>query len=138
MEYLRSATSLRRSLSRANSSAPSPVAGAPVAASFGAVFGHLHDHSPRADRPIADHTLAASNYLLLLQANKKDLTNWIVIRAVEELIKVYAPANWAGSFVNELEQSKKHDAFSENNVGDTAQFLCTFANIWTRITGMRI
>ena len=95
-------------------------------------------HSPRADRPIADHTLAASNYLLLLQTNKKDLTNWIVIRAVEELIKVYAPANWAGSFVNELEQSKKHDAFNENNVGDTAQFLCKFVNIWTRITGMRI
>ena len=88
-------------------------------------------HPPRSCRPTADHTLAASNYLLLVRAKKKKLTNWIVIRAVEELIKVYAPVNWAGTFVNELEQAKKHDAFNQNNVGDTAQFLCKSDNIWT-------
>ena len=94
--------------------------------------------SPRVHRPTANRTLAASNYLCLLNANKEDLTNWIVIRAVEELIKAYAPVNWARSFVKELEQAKKHDAFNQNNVGDTAQFLCKSGNIWARITGTRL
>ena len=76
---------------------------------------------------MAHRTLAASNYLCLAKAKKKNSTNWIVVRAVEELIKVYAPLNWVGSFVKELEQAKKHDAFKQGNVGDTAQYLCKFS-----------
>ena len=52
-------------------------------------------HPPRAQRPVSQHTLASSNYLLLTKANQSNLTNWIVVRAVEELIKLHAPTNWA-------------------------------------------
>jgi hypothetical protein len=84
-------------------------------------------HPPRAERSASQHTFAASNYrtlMLALQTDDTNLSNWIVVRAVEELIKIAAPKNWAGSFVSELNQSKKHKAFAEDNVRATAQYLC--------------
>ena len=59
-----------------------------------------------------------------LQESKTEMSTWIVVRAVEELIKIHAPENWAGSFVKELNQSKKHKSFNEDDVGSTAQYLC--------------
>ena len=84
-------------------------------------------HPPRAERSASQRTFAASNYrtlMLALQTGKTKVYNWIVVRAVEELIKIAAPENWASSFVEELNQSKQHKAFAEDNVGATAQYLC--------------
>ena len=62
--------------------------------------------------------------MMQLQESETEMSTWIVVRAVEELIKIHAPENWAGSFVKELNQSKKHKALNEDNVGSTAQYLC--------------
>ena len=81
-------------------------------------------HPPRAQRPVSERDFASSNYrnlLLALKTKEKDLSNWAIFRAVEELIKIHAPKNWASSFVNEVDQSKKHDS---SDVGATAQYLC--------------
>ena len=59
-----------------------------------------------------------------LKSSKKTISNWIVVRAVEELIKIHAPKNWAESFISELDQSKKHKAFDQDHVGSIAQYLC--------------
>ena len=88
---------------------------------------NLKLHPPRAQRPASEHTFASSNYRSLmtqLQESKTEMSTWIVVRAVEELIKIHAPENWAGSFVKELNQSKKHKSFNEDDVGSTAQYLC--------------
>ena len=47
-----------------------------------------------------------------------------VVRAVEELIKIHAPENWARSFVKEIAQTKEHESFANNNLGEMAQYLC--------------
>lgn len=62
--------------------------------------------------------------MLEVQMNQKKLSNWLVVRAVEQLIKLHAPENWAKGFVQELDQSKQHKAFDQDNVGATAQYLC--------------
>jgi len=59
-----------------------------------------------------------------LQKSETEMSTWIVMRAVEELIKIHAPENWARSFVKELNQAKKHKAFNEDDAGSTAQYLC--------------
>lgn len=63
----------------------------------------------------------------VLKTSEKGLSNWIVVRAVEELIKLHAPENWAASFVAELDQSKEHKCFDVGDVGATAQYLCKSA-----------
>ena len=62
--------------------------------------------------------------MIEVQNSKKKLSTWIVVRSVEELIKIHAPENWAASFVHELDQSKKHDSFNHDDAGVTAQYLC--------------
>ena len=62
--------------------------------------------------------------MLTFEGRKQPLSTWVVVRAVEALIKMHAPKNWARSFVNELEQSKKHKCFNDDNVASTAQYLC--------------
>ena len=86
---------------------------------------NLKLHPPRARRPDSERTFASSNYrLLMMQLQACEMSTWIVVRAVEELIKIHAPENWAGSFVNELNQSKKRKSFKEDKAGPTAQYLC--------------
>ena len=63
--------------------------------------------------------------MLQLGSSEKKLTTWVVVRAVEELIKLHAPENWGKSFVKELDQSKKHKSFAADDVAVTAQYLCT-------------
>ena len=88
----------------------------------------LHpDHklfTPRASRPATQRTYESSNYRTLMEAQQKStkkLSTWIVVRAVEELIKIHAPENWAATFVNELDQSKTHNS---DDAGVIAQYLC--------------
>ena len=79
---------------------------------------------PRAQRPASERDFASSNYrnlVLALATNQQALSTWAIFRAVEGLIKIYAPKNWACSFVEELDQSGKHDT---SDVGATAQYLC--------------
>ena len=64
--------------------------------------------------------------MLELQANSKKMSTWTIVRAVEELIKIHAPDNWARSFVKELKQSEQHKTFADD-VGATAQYLCEYA-----------
>lgn len=89
---------------------------------------NLKLHPPRAHRPASEHTFASSNYrslMMQLQKRETEISTWIVVRAVEELIKVVVPENSAGSFVKKFNQSKKHKSFNEDDVGLTAQYLCT-------------
>ena len=84
-------------------------------------------HPPRAQRPASQRTFASSNYKSLIRAanaNTDKMSSWLVVRAVEELIKIHAPDNWASSFWRELKQSKKHEDVSQDDVGATAQYLC--------------
>ena len=82
---------------------------------------------PRAQVEPSDRTFESSNYRLLADAVKDkhmegmETSSWLILRAVEELIKVHAPKNWAKSFVKELVQSKKRKG---GDLGDTAQYLC--------------
>ena len=65
----------------------------------------------RAQRLASERTFAASNFKALLaamNANTNKMSSWLVVRAVEELIKIHAPENWASSFWKELDQSNKH------------------------------
>ena len=83
---------------------------------------------PREQRPVLERGFASSNYrnlLLELKTKEKELSNWAIFRAVEELIKIHAPKNWASSFVKELDQSKQHES---SDVGATAQYLCKCVN----------
>ena len=63
--------------------------------------------------------------MLGLGKSGKKMSTWTVVRAVEEMIKIHSPENWANSFMTELDQSKKHKSFSADNVAVTAQYLCT-------------
>ena len=82
---------------------------------------------PRAQTDPSDRTFESSNYRLLVDAVKsknmegQKMSSWLILRAVEALIKIHAPENWAKSFVKELVQSKKH---KEEDLGTTAQYLC--------------
>ena len=82
---------------------------------------------PRALVEPSDRTFESSNYRLIMDAVKdkhmegQKMSSWLILRAVEELIKIHAPKNWAKSFVTELVQSKKH---KEGDLGETAQYLC--------------
>ena len=82
---------------------------------------------PRAQVEPSDRTFESSNYRLLVDAVKtkhmegEKMSSWLILRAVEELIKIHAPENWAKSFLEELIQSKKH---KERDLGTTAQYLC--------------
>ena len=82
---------------------------------------------PRAELDPSDRTFESSNYRLLVDAVKskrmegQKMSSWLILRAVEELIKIHAPDHWAKSFVKELVQSKKH---KERDLGTTAQYLC--------------
>ena len=82
---------------------------------------------PRAQLEPSERTFESSNYRLLVDAVKdkhmegEKMSSWLILRAVEELIKIHAPKNWAKSFVTELVQSKKHE---EGDLGTTAQYLC--------------
>ena len=88
-------------------------------------------HSPRAELSDSERTFASSNYLSLLlqiasrEKAQKSMSTFIVVRAVEELIKIYAPENWGQTFGKELEQCKGHKSFTLNDVAVTAQYLCT-------------
>ena len=82
---------------------------------------------PRAQIDPSDRTFESSNYRLLVDAVKtkrmegEKMSSWLILRAVEELIKIHAPENWSKSFVKELVQSKKR---KEGDLGTTAQYLC--------------
>ena len=82
---------------------------------------------PRAQTDPSDRTFESSNYRLLVDAVKtknmegQKMSSWLILRAVEALIKIHAPENWAKSFVKELVQSKKHKG---GFLGKTAQYLC--------------
>ena len=82
---------------------------------------------PRAQVEPSDRTFESSNYRLLVDAVKdknmegQKMSSWLILRAVEELIKIHAPDKWAKSFVKELVQSKKHKGA---DLGETAQYLC--------------
>ena len=82
---------------------------------------------PRAQVDPSDQTFESSNYRLLVDKVKhrhmegQRMSSWLILRAVEELIKIHAPENWAQSFVKELVQSKKHKG---GDLGETAQYLC--------------
>ena len=89
---------------------------------------NLKLHPPRAQQLDSQRTFASSNYrLLVLEAKAKrgKVLTWTVFRAVEELIKIYAPKNWGHTFVQELNQSTKHKYITDD-VGVTAQYLCKF------------
>merc|ERR1712025_769345 len=85
---------------------------------------------PRALVDTSDRTFESSNYRLLVDAVKdkrmegQKMSSWLILRAVEELIKIHAPDKWAKSFVKELVQSKKRKG---GDLGDTAQYLWTSA-----------
>ena len=87
---------------------------------------NLKLHPPRAKRENSQHTFSSSNYRLIMkELDKKDkMSNWIVVRAVEELIKIHAPENWARSFVKELDQASEHESFDTGDFAATAQYLC--------------
>ena len=87
---------------------------------------NLKLHPPRAQQLESQRTFASSNYKLLVlevKAKREKLSTFTILRAVEELIKMYAPKNWGHSFMQELNQSKKHGSFADD-VGVTAQYLC--------------
>ena len=83
--------------------------------------------SPRAQFDPSERTFELSNYRVLMDAIKKrhmekeKMSSWLILRAVEELIKTYAPKTWAKSFVTELVQSQKHKG---GDIGKIAQYLC--------------
>ena len=90
------------------------------------VDSNLQLHPPRAQRPDSERILGRSNYRLLVlsaQANQGKLSTWTIFRAVEELVKIYAPKNWGRSFVQELNQAKKRGSMTDD-VDVTAQYLC--------------
>jgi len=60
--------------------------------------------------------------LTRMEGNK--MSSWLILRAVEELIKIHAPDQWAKSFVTELVQAKKHKG---GEIGKIAQYLWTSA-----------
>ena len=82
---------------------------------------------PRAEIPPLERTFESSNYRLLVDAVKlkhmegNKMSSWLILRAVEELIKIHAPDQWAKSFVTELDQAKKHKG---GEIGKIAQYLC--------------
>ena len=82
---------------------------------------------PRAQVQSSQQTFESSNYRLIMDAIKKTdmetkkMSAWLILRAVEELIKIHAPEHWAKSFVKELVQSKKHKG---GDIGKIAQYLC--------------
>ena len=82
---------------------------------------------PRALVDPSDRTFESSNYRLLVHAVKDKrmeamkTSSWLILRAVEELIKMHSPENWAQSFVKELDQSKKYEG---TDLGESAQHLC--------------
>ena len=84
---------------------------------------------PRAQVDSSDRSCESSNYRLLVDAVKDkhmeamETSSWLILRAVEELVKMHAPKNWAKSFVKELVQSKKHKG---TEPGECAQYLCEF------------
>ena len=85
-------------------------------------------HPPRAERPASQHTFASSNYRALMLAIKDiahKMSTWDAIRAVEELIKIHAPENWAQSFGKELKRAKSHNTFT-SDIAVTSQYLCKF------------
>ena len=82
-------------------------------------------HPPRVERPESERTFASSNYRSLLLQLPKKVSTWIVVCAVQELIKIHAPGSWGESFVQELNQSKKHKSFGADDAAETAQYLCT-------------
>ena len=55
------------------------------------------------------------------QMEGQKMSSWLILRAVEELIKIHAPDKWAKSFVTELVQAKQH---KNEDVGTIAQYLC--------------
>ena len=69
----------------------------------------------------------SSNFRVLVDEVKnkhmegQKMSSWLILRAVEELIKIHAPEKWAKSFLTELVQAKKHKG---ENVGIIAQYLC--------------
>ena len=72
----------------------------------------------------------SSNFRMLVDEVKRSrskgmegmkMSSWLILRAVEELIKIHAPEKWAKSFLTELVQAKQH---KDGNVGKTAQYLC--------------
>jgi len=85
---------------------------------------------PRAQVEPSDRTFESSNYRLLLDAVKdknmegQNMSSWLILRAVEELIKIHTPDKWAKSFLKELVQSKQHKGA---DLGETAQYLWTSA-----------
>ena len=85
---------------------------------------------PRAQVKPSERTFESSNYRLLINAVKdkhvdgQKMSSWLILRAVEELIKIHAPQNWAKSFVTELVQAKKHKG---GDIGKIAQYLCRSA-----------
>jgi len=86
--------------------------------------------SPRAQIDPLERTFELSNYRVLMDTIKKrhmekeKMSSWLILRAVEELIKIHAPESWAKSFVTELVQSKKHKG---GDIGKIAQYLWTSA-----------
>ena len=82
---------------------------------------------PRAQLESSQRTFESSNYRLLVDAVKnmrmeqKKMAAWLILRAVEELIKIFAPEKWAKSFLTELTQAKKHKG---GDIGKIAQYLC--------------
>ena len=81
---------------------------------------------PYAQLESSQRTFESSNYRLLVDAVKsihmeQKKAAWLILRAVEELIKIYAPETWAKSFVTELVQAKKHKG---GDIGTMAQYLC--------------
>ena len=82
---------------------------------------------PRAEIPPLERTFESSNYRILVDAVKhkqlegEQMSSWLILRAVEELIKIHAPKKWAKSFVTELDQAKKHKG---GEIGKIAQYLC--------------
>ena len=84
---------------------------------------------PRAQVEPSERTFESSNYRLLVDAVKdkhmegQSMSSWLILRAVEELIKIHAPEKWAKSFVTELVQAKKHKG---GEIGKIAQYLCEY------------
>ena len=84
---------------------------------------------PRAQVEPSDRTFESSNYRLLVDAVKskqmkgQKMSSWLILRAVEELIKIHAPEKWAKSFLTELVQAKKHKG---GDIGKISQYLCEY------------
>ena len=85
---------------------------------------------PRSTLLASQRTFESSNYRLVIDAVKKNhmedkhMSAWLILRAVEALIKIFAPEKWAKSFVTELTQSKQHKG---GDTGEMAQYLCECA-----------